>query len=504
VRGALPIVASPRRFFDPRPATPSLLGLSQALGRLERHRPAGLLVEILPVAIGWATAHAIHARLRALRDRGMRVVAWLPQGGGTKELYLAAAASEAYLATGAPLWAAGLRVESSFLGRAFERFGLRAQIEATGDHKSAGDRFTRSEMSDADRQQLSRILDVTWERVVGDIADGRKKTAEEVRAFFDAAPQGTADAVAAGLFDAVLHEDELHAKLSPRGRPRLVALGALVARRPLLVPLWRRRRIAVVPIVGPIVPAGALPAWASGASGATADAVVSALRAAARDRSVVGVVLAIDSPGGSATASEAIHREVVRVREKKPVVASMGDVAASGGYYVAVAAETIFASRVTITGSIGVVGGKIAIGGLLEKLGVHREMLTRGARAALLSPSRAWTDDDRAAFRRQLERTYDEFVGRVADGRKKSPEEVRSIAGGRVWVGADALANGLVDREGDLGAAIDLLREKVGRTVDVVAWAGPSSPPPPLPAAAAILATERIALFAALDASIEG
>jgi protease IV len=259
-----------------------------------------------------------------------------------------------------------------------------------------------------------------------------------------------------GLIDGSCYEDELHAQLGTADTPPAAAERYLAYRQARLWrPLRARPGLAVVPVHGTIVHATAVP---GGGRVATLGGLTAALRAAARDSRVLGVLLYVDSPGGSALASDLIHRELVRLRTKKPVVAFMGDVAASGGYYVAAPCQRIVAQAMTLTGSIGVVSARVLGGALAQRIGVRPQVVRSAPHADLHSPFRALDPEERALAAAEIDEIYAGFVGVVAQGRGRTVEEVEQLAGGRVWGGADALRAGLVDELGGFEAALRALQ----------------------------------------------
>jgi protease-4 len=314
-------------------------------------------------------------------------------------------------------------------------------------------------MSAEQREQLGAILDVALAELVGALGEGRRRSPEEVRALVDDGPYRAPEAVARGLGDVVGYDDDIPKLLAPVGSEtaRLVpATSYLGVRRSAP----RRRGIGVIRVQGPIVSRAPL---ALGRM-AESEQLIGALRVARKAKAVRGVVLLIDSPGGSVLASDRIYHEVVRLAEKKPVVAYFANVAASGGYYVAAGAHAIVAQPTTVTGSIGVVATHIVFGPLLAKLGIVTELVKRGARADMLSTSRALDDGERAAMTRDIEGYYQEFVTIVARGRGRPAEEIEKLARGRVYSGTEAHRLGLVDHLGGFDTALDLVRERLGET----------------------------------------
>ncbi len=434
-------------------------------------RIRGLVVTLKHLASGMASATSLREQLHRVRAAGKEVVVHLPVGGSTKEVYVASVATRLVVGPAAQLSPLGFLSASRYAKRAVDKAGLDVEIFACGDYKSAGETLVRDTMSDAQREQIGALLDGHDHALVSAIAEGRGIPIERARALVDGAPYFGRAAVSAGLADGVAYEDEVAASLAPKDpsredagpRPVRGVLSAVAylraAKRPLLRRIRRRPILAVIPVHGTI-------AHADGPLGtfATDERVTRMVRAARLDRRVVGVVLHVDSPGGSALASDRMFHEIAELARHKPVVACFANVAASGGYYVAAPAHRIVAEPTTVTGSIGVVAARVGLEPLLERLGIRTEVVRRGARAGLLSPSLPLGDDERAALRRELDATYDAFLGIVSEGRKLPREEVERLARGRVYTGVEAHAAKLVDVLGGFDVALRELRALVPDT----------------------------------------
>jgi protease-4 len=370
-------------------------------------------------------------------------------------------------------------VEARYFRRALDKIGIQPEVFARGEFKTAGEALLRDSMSPPQREQLGAVLDALHGELVTALSEGRGAASATALSWIDEGPYRAGDAIARGLVDAAGYDDELPNLVAP-GATRPTALIAaddyLAARR-----RYRPRRkphIGVIHVRGPIVSRAPI------ALGRVAvdERVVGAIRRAREDRATEGVVLFIDSPGGGVLASDRIYHEVVRLAEKKPVVAYFGNVAASGGYYVAAGAHRIVAQPTTITGSIGVVAAHLVIGPLLEKLGIVTELVKRGARSDMMSTSRPLDEGERAAVDREMDGFYRDFVAIVARGRKRQAEEVEKLARGRVYSGRDAHAHGLVDRLGGFDMALDDVRERLGdkrRRLDPRPIKAPKTTPKP-------------------------
>jgi protease IV len=441
-------------------------------------RPAGLLIEVRSPAGGQAVLSSIRDVLLEVRASGKDVIAYLPLGADTAALFLASAARLVIVGPETTLAPIGFAARGRYVRRALERIGVEPEVFARGAYKSAGENLVRDAMSDPQREQLGAILDAFHDALVTALAQSRRVPRETAARWIDEAPHSAARAVELGIIDAIAYEDELpraiaRGSAAPAG-PTPTA-GALpdVPPRLRLVPSARylrartaggfrpatpRPSLGVIEVHGPIVSRPRL----SLAPLAAEDALIAAIRQARADRRIYGVILHIDSPGGSALASDRIHHEVTRLAEAKPVVAYLSNVAASGGYYIAVAAQTIIAQPQTITGSIGVVSTRLAVGPLLERLGVFTSVVKRGARADLFSPTRRLEDAERTVIERELDAFYQTFLGVVARGRRRPLAEIAPLAEGRIYSGTEAQARGLIDHLGGFDRALHELRELLG------------------------------------------
>ena len=448
-------------FFERRP--PSLRTLVESLDRAARDPGVqGVTVRVgsLPDS-GWGKVQELREALGRFRASGKPVYAHL-ETAGNREYYLATACSKIYAVPTALLDVTGLAAEVTFFRGSLDKLGIEAQFEGVGKYKNAPNQATERGFTEPHREQMEALLDSVFDQYLDALAEGRGKTREEARALVDRGPYTAREALDAGLVDELLYQDELESRLE--GSERLTP-GRYV-RSARGVGFDGRPRVALVYAVGEIMPGESQDGPFGGDGFAGSDTVSGALRQAREDHAVKAIVLRVDSPGGSGTASDVIWREVQLARKEKPVVVSMGDVAASGGYYIAMAGDAIVAQPGTVTGSIGVFGGKLSLRGLYDKLGVTREILTRGRHADLFTDYRRWNDEERAAMRGLMEAFYEDFIRKAAEGRKMEEQEVHAVAQGRVWTGAQALKNGLVDRLGGLSDALALAKSKAGISPD--------------------------------------
>ncbi|OBI99230.1 signal peptide peptidase SppA [Mycobacterium sp. 1465703.0] len=400
-------------------------------------------------------------------------LAWAETYPGTLSYYLASAFGEVWMQPAGSVGLIGFANNATFLREAFDKAGIEAQFVARGEYKSAANRFTEHGFTEAHREAVTRMLESLQQQVWDAVAESRKLDAGVLDALADRAPLLREEAVSSGLIDRIGFRDEAYERVaemvgvedvSEDNRPPqlYVSRYAGAARSRLTPPVpsvpGRRRppTVAVINVDGTIVDGRGGPQFLPfGASTVGSDTIAPALREAAADESVSAIVLRVNSPGGSVTASETLWREVKRARKRgKPVVASMGAVAASGGYYISVAADAIVASPATITGSIGVITGKLVIRDLLERLGVGLDSVRTNANADAWSIETPFTAEQRAHREAEADLVYADFLGRVAEGRNMSAEAVDQVARGRVWTGADACDRGLVDELGGFRTAL--------------------------------------------------
>lgn len=447
---------------------PSLQEIRRRLRCMSRDgRVRGVVLRVQGLEAGWAALEELRRELAAFRERGGKVVAYLIEPD-THSYYLACAADEILATPLSTVGVVGVGTRVNFFKDALQRVGAEAEVIAVSPYKSAGDTFTRNDFSQESREQAERLVDRRFEVVISAISEGRSVSPEQARSLVDGAPYSTSDALEAGLIDGAVYEDELPEKLGS-GEERARIAEWEKAQKTLKRPyrrLRRGKRVAVVSLSGVISRGKSrrtpVPLPFVGGEQAGSDSVAGALRRAEGDRSVGAVLFCVDSRGGDALASDLIWREVERIRRKKPVVALMGEYAASGGYYVSAAADRIIARSNTTTGSIGVIITRPVLAGLYEKAGINRVSVERGARSGLLDTARRPDDDEIRVLREQLMGIYENFKDRVARGRGISAEEVEPIAGGRVWTGAEALERGLIDEIGGFEDALGRARMLAG------------------------------------------
>lgn len=438
----------------------------------EDRRVAGLIARVQLTASPSAAVQELREAIVAF-TAAKPSLAWAETYPGTLSYYLASAFGEVWMQPAGSVGLIGFASNATFLRDAFDKAGIEAQIVARGEYKSAANRFTEHGFTEAHREAVTRMLRSVQEQVWQGVGASRKLDAAALDALADRAPLLREDAASSGLIDRIGFRDEAYARIAEmvgvtdvsedNAPPRLYVSRYAAASRSRLTPPvpsvpGRRPKptVAVVNVDGTIVDGRGGPQFLPlGASTVGSDTVGPALREAAADESVSAIVLRVNSPGGSVLASETLWREVKRARERgKPVVASMGAVAASGGYYISVAADAIVANPATITGSIGVITGKLVIRDLLQRLGVGSDTVRTNANADAWSIEAPFTPQQRAHREAEADLVYADFLQRVAQGRNLTADAVDRVARGRIWTGADALERGLVDELGGFRTAL--------------------------------------------------
>jgi protease-4 len=419
------------------------------------NRIKAVVLEPRNLQAGWAKLEELRADIVAFKKSGKPVQAYL-RGAGTREYYVASAADSIYMAPEDELDVKGLRAELLYLKGGLDKLGVTMEFEHVGKYKDAPDQFTRTSPSPETLEITNQILDQYYGDIVSVIADGRKKQPEAVRALIDQGPFVGQSALDGGLVDALLFEDEMYDRL-------FKTLGTLskIGDHSYVKAMGsggQGKRIALLTQEGDITRGGTSDEITD--SGITASATVKLMREVEDDSSIQGVILRIDSPGGDGIASDDILHEAKRLSQKKPTVISMSDLAASGGYFIAMTGDPVIAYPNTLTGSIGVFFGRVNLKGLYDKLGIKKETLTRGKFANIDSENGPLTDEERAKLRHEIEIFYHGFVERVADGRKRKYDDVEPLAQGRVWLGSQAKQNGLVDEIGGLDRAVELVKQR--------------------------------------------
>ncbi|HEX9867523.1 MAG TPA: signal peptide peptidase SppA [Candidatus Tectomicrobia bacterium] len=449
-----------------RPPQESLAVWRERLQRLvDDPRVKGVIITIGDLQAGLSALESLRRSLLTFRTSGKRLVAFLVTAN-LYTYYLASAADTLVAPESAEFALYGLRTEATFLRTALDQLGVRPQFHHIAEYKTAAHRFLYASMPETQRHMLTALLESTFEEIVGTVASARRQPVEVIRQAIDQGLLSAADARARQLLDTIAFADELPTLLSQGGNPVSIhpwERASQRVRRPYHWHSLQRQAIAIVQLVGVIVPGESrdlpLPLPLLGRQLAGHETIAQALRRAESSPRVKAIVFHVDSPGGSAIASDLIWHEVSRVQRQKPVVVFMGNVAASGGYYVACGARHIVAGATTLTGSIGVIAGKVNLHGLLEKAGIRREILGLGATASMPSAFASYSEHEWELLRRWMDEIYQRFKARVAAGRGQSIETVEEIARGRVWTGRQALSLGLIDEVGDFEAAVRRAKE---------------------------------------------
>ncbi len=409
--------------------------------------------------LSFGRAAEIREAVSAFRESGKRVIAYL-DSATTMDYLVATAAEKIYAAPQADVALTGLAADVQFFKGLLDKAGIEADFEHTGDYKTAMDQFSRDSISPAHQEMLSGLLDDLFKAMVDRISSSRQMNIDTVHKAIDDGLLTVTEAKTYGLIDDLLYRDQLEELLKTEDHESPFHL--YEAKHYLRH--VENQRESGSPRIGLIVLEGAVQMEDGGVdnSSITPGKVHDLLKAAQDDTAVKAIVLRINSPGGSALAADLIWRDIQKTREKIPVVASMSDVAASGGYYIAMGCDAIVAHPETVTGSIGVIAGKFSVEGLLKKLAIEHELMTRGRHAAIFSPSRRFTESERKRLRNYITSFYENFLSKAADGRHLKIEQIRPVAEGRVWSGARAHSIGLVDALGGLKQALAMAQEKAG------------------------------------------
>jgi len=477
--------------FSEGPESEGLFGsmqprLHEVIKRLDEaaadSKLGGVILHIKSPELRPGTNAEVRAAITRIRKADKKVYAFL-ESAMNQDYVLATACDQIIIPPSDALIINGLQMELTFFKRLFDKLGVRADFIQVGDFKGASEPFTRAEMSPEFRKQLDSVVDDYYQQMVTSIAEARKLDADKVKQLIDQGLFTAEEAKQAGLVDRICYEDELEAQLKSEHQAEELAInrkygkkqreeldfsgiGGFMKFMELMTggdapkkKSSKRPKIAVIYAVGAIMTGESSSGFLDDEM-VGSDTIVKAIQKAEEDDSIKAIVLRVNSPGGSALASDLIWREIVRA--KKPVIASMGDVAASGGYYISMGAKRIFAEPGTLTGSIGVVGGKIAVKGLLDKIGVNTEVVRRGQNSGTFSITEPFTDHEREAWKRLMGETYKQFTTKVAEGRKLDVARVQELAQGKIYTGRMAVDVKLVDQIGTLQDAVAAAKEMAG------------------------------------------
>jgi len=442
---------------------PTMIDLLNEIGRAKEDKSIkGIILRVDPLDIGLAKAQEIREAILDFKESGKSVIAYL-EFGGNKEYYIATTADKIVLLPTGYLMFTGLNAEVTFIKGTLDKLGIVADLEHIGDYKTASDLVTRDKMSEAHREVVNSLLDDMYDQITKDVAFQRGWSQEEMKSKIDQGPFTATEAHEANLVDALMYYDQIDDMIEKieGKKPKRINHKKYACRTYYKYSWAIPAKIAVIFATGAIF---------EGESGRDflwgdvmgSETIAGAIKTAREDRTVKAIVFRVDSPGGSGIASDVILREIIRTKGEKPFIVSMSDVAGSGGYFISCAADTILSLPGTYTGSIGVISGKVSLEGLYEKIGFTKEVIKRGKHADFFTTTRQFTDEEREVVKRQIKEFYDEFVQKVAEGRRMSHEEVDAIGKGRVWSGRQAEGNGLVDELGGMSLALAIAKEKAG------------------------------------------
>ncbi|HEV2864788.1 MAG TPA: signal peptide peptidase SppA [Pyrinomonadaceae bacterium] len=452
------------RFFGANPN--SLENLLTQLRKAKADKRVGaVLLDVGLVGGGWAKAGEVRAGVADFRKSGKPIYAYM-EVGADKEYYISTAAERVYVAPIGDLFVNGLAAESMHFKGSFDKLGIFWDSFQIGKYKTAPESFTRGDMSEGERETLNSLLDEIFNGYVRTVAEARGKSPEDVRAMIDGAPHNARDMHAGGFIDGAAYREEVEAELKKRlgykDDQKLKKLSAAQYGRvsPESLGLNEGEKIAVIYAAGPINLGSSSDGSFGGEEMIGSDTVVKAIDEVRDDKSVKAIVLRVDSPGGSVYPSDLIWRAIEEAKKKKPVVVSMGDVAASGGYYISMGANRIVAEPLTLTGSIGIYGYKPVMKEFYDWIGVSTEYVMRGKNAGIFRETEKFNEDERKRFEGMLSHAYyNEFLPKAAQGRGKDAEYINSVGQGRVWTGAQAKERGLVDELGGLDRAVEIAKE---------------------------------------------
>lgn len=452
---------------------PSSFTIKQYLDILDKARfdPAvgGLILKISKPEIGWAKMQQLRRAIHAFRTEGKPAYA-LIDGSFMPAYLIACACDKVYLQPASVFMMTGLRLEAYYWKDLLEKIGVEVDSVPIGRYKSFAEPFTSNAMTSATREMFNSLLDDMESQFISILVEERGLTTDTVRQLMDDGPFTALEAWHQGLADGVIYEDELHTKIES-SMTRYLTVDREYGREKPAMPdfnffalLFPQSKKTIItsgkPKIGYILATGNILTggrkdYPFRENIIASEDLCADIRECAEDKTIEAIIIRIESPGGSMTAADQIWRALRKASEKKPVVASLSDVAASGGYYIAMASNRIIAEPGTLTGSIGVISMKVALKGLMEKAGVKAEVISRGKNSGIFSPLSPFSESERTAMRRISLAYYDEFTSKVASARGMGREQVESIAEGRVWTGRQALQKGLVDKLGGIEEAIE-------------------------------------------------
>lgn len=480
VKGSLPETAGQLGLFGDIQGN-----LADFVARLDRiandKAVSGVVLKIRNPDIGPGKVRELRDSISRVRKAGKRITAQL-ESAASADYLVACACDEIVMPESGEIMIPGVRAEVMFYKGLLDLVGIQPDMLQVGDFKGAAEPYTRTEMSPEFRRQYAAVLDDLYNQMVDMIAADRKLDPAKVRELIDVGVFLPAEAKAAGLIDEVVYDDELKGRWEKKLEVEKVNLAENYGKKKVNTdfsgmtgmfelfnlmlgtkPTQRttsNKKLALIYASGIIMPGDSAASLLAGEV-LGSETLVKAIRQASEDKTVVAIVLRVDSPGGSALASDQIWRAIQQC--EKPVVASMGDVAASGGYYISMGCDKVFAESGTITGSIGVVGGKLVLKGLFDKVGLKTDVISRGKNSGILSDTSAFSDSERAVWRKLMEEIYRQFLTKAANGRNMDLAQLEPLAGGRIWTGRQAKDVGLVDEVGTLRDAVAAAKKLAGQ-----------------------------------------
>lgn len=422
----------------------------------EDDRITGLVMDMQGLATDWAKVEEMRDAVAAFQTAGKPVVAYI-DAAGTRDYALACQADRVVASPEANIMVLGIKAELSFMKDTLDKLGMHADFVHVGAYKSAPERMTRTEASAANREMINSIVDDRYAALVGMMSASRGVDGAVAEGWIDHGMYDSPAALAAGLIDTVMYFDDIFDSQFPADDVTQLSDYQLAGHKAG----HTNQKVAIVHVTGVIMPGESRVDRLQGRL-AGSETIIDQLQSAAEDEDIGAVILRVDSPGGSALASDLIWNEIRKVQVDKPVIVSMSGLAASGGYYISCLGDSVFADPGTLTGSIGVYAGKMSRTRMYEKIGVHREFITRGENALLFSDEGTFTTSQRELFQTQLDHFYERFLAKVAAGRDMTRDEVHVVAQGRVWTGNQGLTRGLVDKVGGLHRAITSAKWMLG------------------------------------------
>jgi protease-4 len=475
--------------------------LRKTMARIEKagedESIAGVILQI-DAAPGRGKLNELRSAIKRVQGKGKKVYALLESAMGP-QYQLASACDEIILPESGEVLLPGVRAEFSFYKDLFAKVGVEADMMHVGDFKGAAEPYTRDSLSEPVRKNMTALIDDLYDEMLTTIASDRDIKIEEIRKLVDQGLLMADEAKEAGLVDRVIYPDQFRDALQAEYKADKLVYVENYAKQKVdtdfsgpmgMMKLFQSMmgegrsgsgdsapKIAVVYAVGPIM-SGKSQSSLLGGTSMGSTTIVEALQEAAKDETVKAIVLRVDSPGGSALASDLIWRQTQAI--DKPIIASMGDVAASGGYYISMGADRIFAEPGTVTGSIGVVGGKLAMKGVYDKLGIDTESISRGENSGIFSTTDKFTESERKVVERMMKVIYDQFTSKAAEGRKMKQEDLEKLAGGQVYTGRVAKRLGLIDEVGTLRDSIQSAKRQAGldpdKKVELIVLPKPENP----------------------------